>query len=110
MVFTAGPALAVIFLGDSLRRVRAFGDPVRLAMGRELRRLQLGEEPRRWKPMSAVGLGVREIRITIMGEYRVLYVLRDKEVIYVLHAFQKKTQKARHADIALARGRLREIE
>lgn len=109
MVFTTAPSVTVIFLGDSLRRVRAFGRPVRLALGRELRLLQLGEEPRRWKPMPSVGPSVCEIRVSILGEYRVLYVRRSKSVLYVLHAFQKKTQRTRQADMALARLRLRDI-
>ena len=101
--------MTVIFLGDSLKRVRAFGRPVRLAFGQELRRLQLGEEPWRWKPMPPVGTGVCEIRVSILGEYRLLYVQRSKSGLYVLHAFQRKTQRTRQADIALARLRLRDI-
>ena len=59
--------------------------------------------------MSEVGVGVREIRIRILGEWRVLYVAKFPEAVYVLHAFQKKTQKTRKEDIELARKRYRQI-
>ena len=59
--------------------------------------------------MSEVGAGVREIRVRILGEWRVLYVAKLAEVVYVLHAFQKKTQKTRKEDIELARKRYRQI-
>jgi phage-related protein len=59
--------------------------------------------------MSGVGAGVREIRIHVLGEWRVLYVAKFVEVVYVLHAFQKKTQKTRREDIELARTRYRQI-
>nr|HRJ45136.1 type II toxin-antitoxin system RelE/ParE family toxin [Caldilineaceae bacterium] len=57
-----------------------------------------------------VAPGVREIRIRVLGEWRVLYVAQFAEAVYVLHAFQKKTQQTRREDIELARRRYREIE
>jgi phage-related protein len=56
--------------------------------------------------MPSVGPGVVEIRIHEHGEYRVLYVARFAEAVYVLHAFSKKTQKTRQADLDLARQNL----
>ena len=60
--------------------------------------------------MHKVGPGVREIRIRVLGERRVLYVTRFADAIYVLHAFQKKTQKTRKEDIELAARRYRLVE
>jgi len=60
--------------------------------------------------MTAVGPGVREIRIHVLGEWRILYVAKFADAIYVLHAFQKKTQQTRRDDIELARRRYRQIE
>jgi phage-related protein len=71
--------------------------------------VQNGLEPVDWKAMPQVGPGVREIRIHILGEWRVLYVANFKDAIYVLHAFGKKTQKTARTDIELARERLRQI-
>ena len=56
------------------------------------------------------GAGVYEIRIHAFGEWRVIYVAKFRKTVYVLHAFQKKSQKTRAADIALAARRLKQIE
>ena len=60
--------------------------------------------------MPTVGAGVFEIRIHVLGEWRVIYVAKFTKCIYVLHAFQKKSQKTRAADIALAARRFKQIE
>ena len=59
--------------------------------------------------MKEVGAGAQEIRIHVLGEWRVVYVAKFAEAVYVLHAFQKKTQKTRREDIELARNRYRQI-
>jgi phage-related protein len=59
--------------------------------------------------MSEVGAGVREVRIHVLGEWRVFYVAQFAKAVYVLHAFQKKTRKTRREDIELARKRYRQI-
>lgn len=72
--------------------------------------VQNGREPDDWKPMHSVGQGVREIRIRdITGVYRVIYVAKFADAIYVLHCFQKKTQKTRKADLDLAGQRYRNL-
>ena len=77
--------------------------------GTQLGRVQLGEEPTDWKPMPSVGLGVKEIRVRTGGAYRLIYVAKFLEAIYVLHAFQKKSRKTARADIELARLRFRTL-
>ena len=60
--------------------------------------------------MATVGSGVREIRIRDeVGAFRVLYVAKFAQAVYVLHCFQKKTQKTSRADINLAARRYREL-
>lgn len=59
--------------------------------------------------MSGVGGGVYEIRIHTEAEYRVLYVAKYPEAVYVLHAFEKRTRKTERRDIDLARRRLTEV-
>lgn len=59
--------------------------------------------------MKSVGSGVKEIRIHVLGEWRVIYVAKFANAVYVLHGFQKKTQQTRKEDIELARRRYREI-
>jgi phage-related protein len=97
------------FVGSSLDDLREFPAEARRAAGFELGFVQRGLDPTDWKPMSKVGAGVREIRIHVLGEWRVLYVAKFAEAVYVLHAFQKKTQKTRGEDIKLARTRYRQI-
>ena len=97
------------FAGSSLDDLREFPAEARRVAGFELGFVQRGLDPSDWKPMKEVGAGVREIRIHVLGEWRVLYVAKFAEAIYVLHAFQKKTQKTTREDIELARTRYRQI-
>ena len=59
--------------------------------------------------MKEVGLGAMEIRIRVLGEWRVIYVAKLAAAVYVLHAFEKQSRRTRRADIELARTRYREI-
>lgn len=60
--------------------------------------------------MPAIGPDVREIRIYVLGEWRVIYMAKFADAVYVLHAFQKRSQQTRREDIELARQRYRRIE
>jgi phage-related protein len=97
----------VVWLGDSLERVREFPPDARHVAGVQLGLVQAGAEPSDWKPMPAVGLGVNEIRGRAGGAYRVIYVAKFAEALYVLHAFEKKSRKTARTDIELARRRFR---
>ncbi len=100
----------VEFAGSSLGDIRNFPTGARQQAGFQLHKIQLGLDPDDWKPMPAVGTGVREIRIREDGgAYRVIYVTKMADAICVLHAFKKKTHKTRKQDIDLARKRLQEI-
>ena len=87
--------------GSSYRDLLSFAEGARREVGYQLGFVQLGYEPSDWKPMYSIGQGVRELRVHVEGEFRVLYIAKFEEAIYVLHAFQKKTQKnakERHED------------
>ena len=90
------------FVGSSKDDLSAFPREARVAAGMELWQVQCGLMPSDFKPMLAVGAGVYEIRVHALGEWRVLYVAKLAEAVYVLHAFQKKTPKTNRADIELA--------
>lgn len=77
--------------------------------GFELDAVQRGLMSSDFKPMPSVGQGVYEIRIHVQGEWRVMLVAKFDDAVYVLHAFQKKTQKTRKEDIELAARRYRQI-
>ena len=98
------------FLGSSLDDLRAFPEEARRDAGFNLDFVQRGLDPLDWKPMRAVGPGVKEIRVRdATGAFRVIYLAAKPEGVYVLHCFQKKTRKTRKADIDLAASRLRLI-
>jgi phage-related protein len=83
---------------------------VRREIGLELMRVQFGGEPKSFKPMSSVGAGAYEIRVRDeSGAYRVIYVARFETAVYVLHAFQKKSQRTAKMDIELAKARYKSI-
>lgn len=97
------------FIASSLDDLRNFPDEARRAAGFELHAIQSGLEPSDWKPMQIIGSGVKEIRIHILGEWRIIYVAKHHEAVYVLHAFQKKTKKTSKQEIDLARQRYKQI-
>jgi len=99
----------VAWVGSSLDDLRAFPEDARRAAGHQLGRVQQGLMPTDWKPMNTVGAGVTEIRIHARAEYRVFYVAKFEEAVYVLHAFEKRTGKTPQSDIALARARLGDV-
>ncbi len=100
---------ALFFIGSSLERIRDFPADARREAGHQLDQVQRGRNPDDWKPMKAVGKGVREIRIHAEGEHRVIYTASMSDAVYVLHAFVKKTQKTPQRDIELARKRFKQI-
>ena len=99
----------LIFMGDSRERICDFPEQARRAMGRQLLRIQKGLDPQDWKPMKTVGPGVREVRIHDGGAFRAFYVTNIGNALYVLHAFQKKSQKTSPLDLALGQQRFRQI-
>lgn len=103
------PMKTIIFMGDSRERVRDFPEAARYEMGRQLLRVQKGLEPIDWKPMKTVGAGVREVRIHVDGQFRAFYITNIGNAVYVLHAFQKKTQKTSPKDLALGQERFKQI-
>ncbi len=95
----------IVWLGDSLDRLREFPVQAKHETGYQLERVQAGKEPADWKPMPSIGLGVSELRVRAGGAYRVIYMAKFQEAVYVLHAFQKKSRKTARTHVELARGR-----
>ena len=98
------------FIGSSEDDLAAFPREVKQAAGFQLFRVQAGLMPADWKPMLSVGAGAHEIRVHVLGEWHVIYVAKFADSIYVLHAFQKKTQKMRKEDIELTANRYRQLK
>jgi phage-related protein len=98
------------FLGNSLECLRQFPEHARHDAGYQLEQVQQGKQPTDFKPMSSVGKGVEELRVwDDVGTYRVLYIARFADAVYVLHAFQKKTRSTSERDLDLARTRYTEL-
>ncbi len=100
----------VCFLGDSLKSLRDFPEDARHDAGYQLDKVQRGEQPHDFKPMPAIGKGVEELRVTDdSGAYRVIYLARRTEAVYVLHAFQKRTEATSKRDIETAKRRFAQL-
>lgn len=100
----------VEFRGSSLDDLRAFPLAAKREAGHQLDQVQNGQEPDDWKPMNTVGQGVKEIRIRdATGAFRVIYIAKFADAVYVLHCFQKKTEKTSKADLDLAAKRYRDL-
>ncbi len=100
----------IYWIGSSLKDLLVLPTEVKKEAGYQLHRIQNGLEPENWKPFSEIGSGVKEIRIYDQGgAFRVMYVAKFLEKIYVLHAFQKKTQKTNQNDINIAKTRYKSI-
>ena len=100
---------ALQFVGSSLKDLGAFPEDVRREAGFELWQVQLGLMPRDFKPMPTVGAGAYEVRIKLQGQWRVIYVAKQADAVFVLHCFHKTTQKTAKADIDLAAARYKLI-
>lgn len=100
----------ICFLGNSLECLREFPSDARQDAGFQLDQVQRGQQPRDFKPMPSVGKGVEELRVwDDSGTYRVIYLARLRDAVYVLHAFQKKTRATSKPDIETAKTRYAEL-
>jgi phage-related protein len=103
------PVKPIEFLGSSLDDLRDLPEEVSGDAGHQLFRVQQGRMPEDWKPMPTVGVGVIEIRVRTRREHRAFYVAKFEEAVYVLHVFEKKSQKTAAKDLAVGAARYREL-
>jgi phage-related protein len=99
----------ITWLGNTREIVKSYSVIVKSEIGYSLDKVQRGLDPYDWKPMPSVGQGVKEIRIHEENEYRVLYVAKFTESVYVLHAFVKKTEQTLKRDVGLAKQRYTDL-
>ena len=96
----------VYFVGTSREDLRELSETVQETAGFQLFKVQQGKEPDDWKPMTTVGPGVQELRVRDeSGAYRVFYVAKFEEAVYVLHVFEKRAQKTARVDLELGKTR-----
>ena len=100
----------VYFVGTSREDLRDLPETVQETTGFQLFKVQQGNDPDDWKPMRTVGPGVRELRVRDeSGAYRVFYVAKFQEAVYVLHVFEKRSQKTARADLELGKTRYADL-
>jgi phage-related protein len=98
------------WVGSAYDDLLAFPKDARREAGFQLRKVQAGLGPADWKPFDDLGAGTREIRIRdASGIYRVMYVAKFEEAIYVLHCFRKETQATSKQDKTIAAVRYRAV-
>ena len=98
------------WVGSSYEDILNFPAESRKEAGFQLGKVQAGLESDNWKPFDDVGAGTKEIRIRdAAGAYRVMYVAKFEEAIYVLHCFQKKSKTTTKHDKNIAEDRYRAV-
>ena len=98
------------WVGSSYDDLIAFPKASRKEAGFQLGKVQAGLDPTDWKPFGEVGAGTREIRVSDAGNtFRVMYVAKFEEAVYVLHCFQKKTRATSKQDKDIAAARYRAV-
>lgn len=97
--------------GDSREVLKSFPEDIRQNFGFELWELQLGERPSDYRPLTSIGPGVFELRDQDeRAWYRVVYLSRINDVIYVLHCFEKKSREMPRKDFEKAKQRLKAVK
>lgn len=99
----------VTWVGSSHSDLRALPSEVRRELGYDLRQVQRGRGPRDGKPMPTVGAGVWEIRVRVGGAFRLFFVAKFPEAVFVLHVFRKKSQQTPRLDLELGRARYQSV-
>jgi phage-related protein len=98
------------WVGSSYDDLLGFPDEARQEAGFQLGKVQWGLEPDDWKPFDLAGAGTREIRIRGNDAiFRVMYVTKFKEAIYVLHCFKKQTWETSRLDRRITETRYRAV-
>ena len=98
------------WVGSSYADILRFPDEPRRQAGFQLGRVQAGLDPEDWKPFNEVGAGAKEIRIRDgSGIFRVIYIAKFEEAVYVLHCFQKKTEATSKQVKEIAEARYRSV-
>jgi phage-related protein len=102
---------SVAWEGDSKEVLQSFPQDVRQNFGFELWQLQQGERPGDYRPLPSIGTGVFELRDQDQRAwYRVVYLSRIRDVIYVLHCFEKKSREMPGKDFEKAKQRLKAVK
>lgn len=106
------PRVATIsWEGDSWNILKSWPKSIRLDFGISLREMQQGRPPRLdVRPMQSIGDGVFELKDSDeRAWYRMIYLARKNDVIFVLDCFEKDSRKTEKHDIKRAKARFRQV-
>jgi len=105
-----GEDATVIFLGDSFDLISGFPNGVKRNLGHGIRCVQAGVAPPDSKAITTIGLGVYELRDSDKATwYRVIYLKKIENTVYILHCFSKKSRKTSMKDLRTAQLRLKAL-
>lgn len=101
----------ITYVGSVQKDIQAFPVKARQRIMTALTAISAGLElsPKEFKYMPTVGTGCYELRLKIDRQYRVFYVTKFHEAIYILHAFVKKTEQTSKTDIELGATRYKAL-
>lgn len=106
-----GKPTRVYWEGDCLEVLKTFPRAIQIELGRDIRRIQDGKFPLDSKPMRSVGQGVFELRqVDGNGWYRLIYLKKIGDRLFMLHSFVKKSAKTSPRDLNIAKRRLKEVQ
>jgi len=110
MASNAPKDAAIAWEGDSKEILSSFPDATKRNLGFDLRLLQQRERPTDYRPITSIGPGVFELRDQDeRAWYRVIYLSRVRDVIHVLHCFEKRSRETPMREIRTARQRLKGV-
>jgi phage-related protein len=110
MASDAPKDVVIAWEGDSKEVISSFPDVAKQNLGFDLRLLQQGQQPTDYRPMSSIGPGVFELRDQDERAcYRVIYLSRVRDIIHVLHCFEKKRRETPAKEINTGRQRLKAV-
>ncbi len=105
------PFATLAWEGNSREVLQSFPDGVRQNLGFQLWQLQQGERPADYRPLPSIGSGVFELRDQDeRAWYRVVYLSRIDDVIYVLHCFEKKSREMPQKEFETAKRRFKAVK
>ena len=98
----------IFWVGDAKEVLTSFPQDIKSVFGYSLRRVQKGLLPDcNARRMESIGKGVWELKASDERKwYRLIYLARIGNALYVLHAFEKSSRKTDRRNLETARSRL----
>ena len=108
----SAPRASISWEGDSLEQLKSWPKDIREDFGNALGEMQDGRKPLLdTRSMASISPGVFALKDSDAAFwYRVIYLTKTRNVIYVLHCFKKKTGKTEQKDLKVAEARLSKVK